>query len=318
MRTIFSILLGLPLLAYSQQGPYSPPAGQPGSNAIQHNSYLIAGWASGCDIERGYQDVSDTALGLTTVGNTSSGIGPVEGAVVSLGDGGIATLTFDAPIQNTLGADIAVFENSFSDSFLELAHVEISSDGINFYRFPSISLTNTDQQIAPFASLDATLLYNLAGKFRANFGTPFDFQELDSISGLDINAVTHVRVIDVIGSIDSVFASYDSEGNIINDPWPTNFESSGFDLDGVAIIGNVTGLAENGVSGFQIYPNPAQDYLMIDEDFEEIRIHNLAGALVHKLNRPGRQIQIGDLESGIYIIELMGDNSQIIQHFVKL
>jgi hypothetical protein len=32
------------------------------------------------------------------------------------------------------------------------------------------------------------------------------------------------------------YASYDSQGHQINDPWPTNFPTGGFDLDAVGVI----------------------------------------------------------------------------------
>ena len=37
--------------------------------------------------------------------------------------------------------DFCVFENAFNDSFLELGFVEVSSNGNDFYRFPSTSFT---------------------------------------------------------------------------------------------------------------------------------------------------------------------------------
>ena len=76
----------------------------------------------------------------------------------------------------------------------------------------------------------------IAGKFELNYGVPFDLEELADSSNIDIDEITHIRVIDVVGSINTEYASYDALGNIINDPWPTNFPSSGFDLDAVAVI----------------------------------------------------------------------------------
>ena len=60
--------------------------------------------------------------------------------------------------------------------------------------------------------MDATKLNNLAGKYKAQYGTPFDLNELDGISGLDINYISHVKIIDCIGTIDSNFGSFDSFG----------------------------------------------------------------------------------------------------------
>jgi hypothetical protein len=68
-------------------------------------------------------------------------------------------------------------------------------------------------------------------------GTPFDLDELSGVSALlNIDAVTHVRIIDVVGSLNDLYASRDSLGNKINDPWSTPFASSGFDLDAVGVI----------------------------------------------------------------------------------
>jgi hypothetical protein len=188
-----------------------------------------------------------------------------KSGVVSLGDGGIATLTFSAAIFNGEGFDFAIFENSFSDDFLELAHVEVSSDGINFFRFPSVSLSPSDVQVESFGLLDATQIYNLAGKYRLFYGTPFDLQDLANELGLDINSMTHVRIIDVVGSILPEFATYDSQGNIINDPWPTPFPTSGFDLDAVGVIHQV------GVNSLAKYQQP--DWIKVNTWVEdELRI----------------------------------------------
>src|SRR5207249_2137736 len=122
--------------------------------------------------------------------------------VVSLGDGGQITLGFDKPIRNGSGADFAVFENGFASgslAFLELGFVEVSSDGMNFFRFDATSNTQTTTQVASFGLLDATNLNNLGGKYVAGFGTPFDLQELAGRSPfLDVNDVRFVRIVDVV------------------------------------------------------------------------------------------------------------------------
>ncbi|MBL4624015.1 MAG: T9SS type A sorting domain-containing protein [Flavobacteriales bacterium] len=318
MRQLIILLLVAPLLVYGQQGPYAPAAGQTGSTAIGYGSSRIIDWAGLCTIERGYQNVSDTSLGLAFVGNESAGENESDGSVVSIGDGGIALLTFNQPISNTIGADIAVFENSFSDYFLELAYVEISSDGINFFRFPSVSLTNSSVQVNGFGVLDPTNIYNLAGKYRGGYGTPFDFEELDSIMGLNIDSISYVRIIDVVGSVDSGYASYDSQGNVINDPWPTAFASSGFDLDAVAAIGEVTGIEENEVAGILIYPNPVINELFISGIFSFANIYDVSGDLVKSEYLLNQSIRVAALSQGIYFIELIGDNQRITQRFVKL
>ena len=105
-------------------------------------------------------------------------IGTPGNGIVSLGDGGYAVLSFERPIKNGPGWDFAIFENSFSDTFLELGLVEVSSDGLNYFQFESTSLTQDTLQIDAFGSINPEMINNLAGKYRATFGTPFDLEEL--------------------------------------------------------------------------------------------------------------------------------------------
>lgn len=60
--------------------------------------------------------------------------------------------------------------------------------------------------------------------------------ELSGNQGLDISRITHLRIVDVVGAVSGGTASLDSLGNVINDPWPTNFQTSGFDLDAVGVL----------------------------------------------------------------------------------
>lgn len=223
-------------------GPYAPAASQAGTTAISATSSLFKGWATAVpQLSRGPIDSADPGGDLATWGTTLDVLGISDAAannlpVLSLGDGGWITLTFGLPIRDGSGADFAVFENGLNDTFLELAFVEVSSDGSTFHRFSSFSQTPTTTQIGPFNLLDPTNLHNLAGKYRSGFGTPFDLAELNGLPGLNLNAVTHVRIIDVVGSLDTAYARRDSLNRIINDPWPTLFETGGFDLDAVGVI----------------------------------------------------------------------------------
>lgn len=161
-------------------------------------------------------------------------LGPATGDmfdIVSLGEGGMITMTFDAPIVDGPGFDFAVFENAFDDYFLELAFVEVSSDGTNFFRFPGTSLT---PEPVPFwgAYMDATEIDGLAGKYRAGYGTPFDLGVLAGVSPqLDVHDVRYVRLVDIVGD----GAALDAHGNPIYDPHPT-VGSSGFDLEAVGVM----------------------------------------------------------------------------------
>lgn len=188
--------------------------------------------------------------------NTSKCVGPVSGSnfdIISLGDldqsqidagvlPGNVTVTFDSPIINGDGPDFAAFENGFESGtlslFAELGYVEVSTNGVDYVRFPSISLT--PGLVGGYGGLDATGVYNLAGKhvnaYGNCWGTPFDLEDLKDdpavISGsVDLNEINYVRIIDIPGSGDFK----DSLGNPIYDAWVT-WGSGGVDFAGIGVI----------------------------------------------------------------------------------
>lgn len=293
---------------------YAPKAGDAGSTAIAATDTSIKSWATGCALTRGYKDIADQSQGLTDVGDETSAIGVADGSgVVSLGDGGVAVLTFDKAIANGEGADFVVFENSFSDDFLELAFVEVSSDGTNFFRFPAVTLVNPYQPLGgtygdSFGTIDPRNLHNFASKYKANFGTPFNLDDIEDNPNLDKNNITHVKLIDVIGTTDPQYATYDSNGIIVKDPYPTAFGSGGFDLDAVGVINESGVLSFDEVSKaelFSFYPNPAKERITIySKGMLSVNIYNVQGKLV-KQTRGGKvqEINISNLSKGIYIIE---------------
>ena len=312
-KTLLILFLFLPELLQAQ---FAPSAGQPGSTAIYKDSAAIISWATGCTVARGYMDISNPSLGFASMGTESSALGPSNPHVVSLGDGGYAIVTFPEPAKNGPGPDLAVFENGFDDTFLELAFVEVSSDGVNFFRFSSASLTDTAMQVGSFGNIDATKINNLAGKYRAMYGTPFDLEELKGEPGLDVNNITHVKIIDAVGSIDSAYATRDGSGRKVNDPWPTAFESGGFDLDAVAVIkqAQVNIKEEQPSTGFSFYPNPVKQgeellikYSALEDENYLLQLFDATGRLIRE-DRNTKALEIKSLKAGIYFIKLFADN----------
>jgi hypothetical protein len=213
-------------------GPYADAAGKPGSTAVSKDSTAIAAWAVA------YTDYLPGPNVSASFATAAEALGPATGVatdVVSLGDRGRITLTFGGLIVDRPGADFAVFENSFSDTFLELAWVEVSSDGTHFFRFPGFSFT--PGPVGGFGAVDPTNVDGLAGKYRGGFGTPFDLALLASVPGLNVQAVSHVRFVDIVGD-GSVFDNFPTAfggPNPIYDVHPT-VASGGFDLDGVGVM----------------------------------------------------------------------------------
>jgi hypothetical protein len=301
---------------------YPPPAGQPGSTAMYRDSSAFAGWATGCRVKRGYQDISNPGAGFATAGDSTMATGkPGSNGTVSLGDGGYAICTFAFPIKNGSGPDFAVFENALNDTFLELAFVEVSSDGKQFFRFPSHSLTDTVSQTNGFGPTDATKINNLAGKYREGFGTTFDLQELAATPGLDINLITHVLVRDVVGSLQNAYATRDSHQNKINDPWPTPFPQGGFDLDGIGVIHQETVLAVNEIESYrlaEVFPNPVAKgnnvHLRVGDTFLRYEISDTAGNVLRFSD--SKEIITSELPKGIYMVRIICTDANIVKKMV--
>jgi len=237
-------------------GPYPPGPGGAGSDAIPAASPLFVAWAADVQSFTPGPRQAGGSGALVSYGSAASVAGPPDSAgaiyppvsenpvpaapVLSLGDGGSVTLAFSPPITDGAGPDFAVFENGFTTTstalFAELAFVEVSSNGADFVRFPAVSLTPTASQVLNSGALDPTNLHNLAGKYPAGYGTPFDLTELAGAAGLNVQRITHVRLVDVTGDVLQGRGSRDSLGNWINDPWPTNYQTGGFDVDAVGVI----------------------------------------------------------------------------------
>jgi hypothetical protein len=321
-KKIFLILLIGSFFPASSQ--YDPAAGQPGSKAISKDSSIFVSWADTCFVQRGLQNALDSSGALASHGKSEDAIGKADGTVVSLGDGGHALLKFNIPVVDGPGPDFAVFENAFTDNFLELAFVEVSSDGQRFVRFPSVSLTDTTIQKGAFDPLDPTKIHNLAGKHRLFFGTPFDLAELADSQGLDLMNIQYIRIVDVVGSLNDKLARFDSRGVKINDPFPTDFESSGFDLDAIGVIHNqqsITNLPEISENrALVLYPNPANKgekiSIRTNGELSRVVISDMNGRVVNILNKETVQAGWEMDKAGIFLVSIEYENGLV--EYMKL
>lgn len=327
MKKYLSLIIAmLPMALWAQ---FAPAVGQPGTTAMHADSSAFVAWATGCTVDPGPMNITNPSAGVAGTGwPASNAIGAPDGTmgVTCLGDGGVATLTFESPICNQPGPDFAVFENGFANAqdpslyFLELGFVEVSSDGVNFFRFPAISNVQTTTQIGGFGCIDPAQIHNLASKYPAMYGTPFDLDEVPDDPLLDKNNITHVRIVDVIGNIDSEYCTYDSEGHIVNDPWPTAFASCGMDLDAVGVIHDLAhhDIEEHTVVDVQIYPNPAHDRVKVEtKSFSSkpcIKVFNVSGQCV--MTTTDTEINVGKLKEGVYLMNIIFDNTLITKRLV--
>jgi hypothetical protein len=203
---------------------------------------------------------------------------------------------------------------------LEFGFVEVSSDGVNFVRFPAITHIQDTAQMA-MEGLDCSLVYNMAGKYVNGYGTPFDLAELTGQSNLDINRITHIRIVDAVGSIDPAYATYDSEGHKINDPYPTPFPSSGFDLDAVGAINILsTGINKMNETALNIYPNPVNDVLHVQVTEPcQLYITNIEGQVVFQSSIFNLQssFNVSVLPKGVYVLTVQSSKGISTTKLVK-
>jgi hypothetical protein len=202
-------------------------------DAVAADDPRISGWASGWVQPGSFGSELDPRWT-----DVAPALGPASGEVddaVSLGNGGMLTFTFDAPIHDRAGPDLAVFENGFSADFLELAWVEVSSDGIHFARFPNLSFQV--EAVAAYGTLDASEVIGVAGRYAGGYGTAFDLahlfdDELVLTGRVSLDAVRFVRIVDIVGD----GSARDSAGGVLFDPSPT-FGPAGFDVEAIAVLG---------------------------------------------------------------------------------
>lgn len=239
MRRSF-LLVGLSLIFLSTTawaGLYSGPTDTTHSidPAISSASARFVEWANAIDparthfAPRGSTAISATdynCLGDLDASEIANGVSP-----------GYLTVTCPSGIRNGSGADFAVFENGFTYGnpnglFMELTYIEVSSNGSDFARFPSISTNIAPVQgSGAFAGYDTSNVYNLAGKHASGFGTPFDLADLLSdasvLSGaVDLNGIQYVKLVDIPGN----GSFLDSQNHPILDNWMTTGTTGGFDF----------------------------------------------------------------------------------------
>ncbi|NPA43918.1 MAG: T9SS type A sorting domain-containing protein [Chlorobi bacterium] len=327
IRKLFTLIIFLITSFILNAQSFAPPANFEGTTAIHKDSLVFIDWAKGAVVNRSYKDIAFPENGFVEYGKDTFAIGKADGNpnVVTLGDGGSAILTFNSPIVNGNGYDFAVFENGFFKNdtselaFLELAFVEVSTDGIEYVRFPAISELQTETQIGGFENINARYIHNLAGKYTMYYGTPFDLEELTELvqgTSVNLNEINYVKIVDVIGTINDEFATFDSKENKVNDPYPTEFISGGFDLDAVGVINNQLNTEfENNIL---IKPNPAKDFISFQTKniINEIKIYSIEGKLVISTNK-SININIQNLQDGIYIVEVKDNKGKYFDKFVK-
>ena len=136
-----------------------------------------------------------------------------------------------------------------------------------------------------------------------------------------------MKIIDVIGSIDSNFCNYDQYLNKINDPFPTPFPSSGFDLDAVGVINQgplniILENSENILENFRVINGMVVfDLKSVQKADFKVEIFDLSGKIIFQKNYKNnleatQNIDIQSFKNGIYLIKISTQSQSITQKFV--
>lgn len=84
---------------------------------------------------------------------------------------------------------------------------------------------------------------------------------------------------------------------------------------------NPVGIASNSIKGFELFPNPAKDFIIIHSSspIEEIRLMNVLGEVVQSaaVDKDFEfNLRLENLESGVYFLQVLGTNSSQIKRII--
>ena len=152
-----------------------------------------------------------------------------------------------------------------------------------------------DSELGPMATL---LGYNVFHKYENEEFTIIQFTESSNFTHEDLDNGTHHYYVT------AVYEGGESD--------PSN------EIELTVMV--ATNLNEIHSGSFNLYPNPARQYVFIDgvEDIQTIRIINLTGQAIKSIDVDGihGNIDVSDLNKGVYIMTLETSNGLISRRFI--
>ena len=117
-----------------------------------------------------------------------------------------------------------------------------------------------------------------------------------------------------------VFQNWTEDGEVVSEEMSFSIIITA-DHNFVAHLIDVTGVGENAQQALNIYPNPVNDKLFIEanETISNVEIYNLTGVKVlsQECNSDKVEIEVSELQSGIYFIKMINGNSTETRSFIK-
>jgi hypothetical protein len=173
----------------------------------------------------------------------------------------------------------------------------------------------TGNIIAREATIDGT--FNVANK-------DYDGTKEATITTNNLSLLNIIEDDDVLlADVKAAFAQSEPGSGItvnIKDARLEGIDSTNYSLSlanaptTTADITGSTGFSNNSENSIRLYPNPVQDYMIIESDKEikQIKIINMAG-VARIIKNPDNRIHTSDLEKGIYLIILKDEQGNSYQ-----
>jgi len=140
-----------------------------------------------------------------------------------------------------------------------------------------------------------------------------DFQDANNDNDYIINTWTSVDLFS-LGLLDSLsFELTSSDNGAYGMNTPAYFCMDDITLSSVGIQNKMESKAN-------IYPNPAQDFIIVEaDDKSEIKIMDISGKILYRetLNNSKQRINVSHLNTGVYIISVTNKNLVYTQKLIK-
>jgi hypothetical protein len=76
-------------------------------------------------------------------------------------------------------------------------------------------------------------------------------------------------------------------------------------------------IAEEKQKELNIYPNPADNWIKLDDSYDYVRFYSLRGELVYEVHQTDQIVDVSTLRSGLYIIRAQDENRIFSSRFIK-
>ena len=180
-----------------------------------------------------------------------------------------------------------------------------------------------------FVSMDTVAIYD---GFGDPVGTTFFFQELANDGKIYITGIGTVKHLSVINFPDSLGQSCNVSQHSIALPGFNNGSFPNYPFYELgALGGSVCDSLPTGImsfrkptEGFSVFPNPASNDLIVNLDHQKIKSYQVYNSLgqpisvdVYLISNEYLDVNISNLKSGFYNIELMTESMKVVRKFIK-